>query len=59
MPHPVHCAEQHSNSVSITASFRHFRKIAKSDYELLHDCPLRPFVRKEQRGYQWTDFHQI
>ena len=34
--------------------FRRVRKIAKSDYQLY----VRPSVRMEQLGSQWTDFDE-
>jgi hypothetical protein len=37
-------------------NFRLVRKIAKSDNELRH---VRPSVRMEQLGSDWTDFHVI
>jgi len=33
-----------------------FAKIAKSHYNLRHICP---FVRMEELGSHWTDFHEI
>jgi hypothetical protein len=40
--------------------FMLFRKIAKSDYYLLHVClSVRPSVRMEKIGSHWTDFHDI
>ena len=38
---------------------RRFRKIAKSNYLLLHVYPSAVSVRMEQLGSHWTDFHEI
>jgi len=47
---------QGANILLCSSLFRRVRKISKSDY-YLHDVCL--FVRMEQLGYHWKDFHKI
>ena len=37
--------------------FRHVRKVAKKTISIV--MSVRPFVRMEQLGPQWTDFHEM
>jgi len=42
--------------MGIQQSFRGFREIAESGYQLRHVCPS---LRMEQLDFHWTDFHEI